>query len=63
MNNFVRSVGSTVIALILVSIPGLLVASFAFEWYGFLKIIFCAATGVECLLAASLIYETGEDKE
>ena len=60
MNNPVRVVGSAVIALILVSIPGLLVASFTFEWNGFLKTIFCAATAIECVWTTSFIYEGGE---
>ena len=63
MKNFVRFIGSAVIALILVSIPGLLVTSIAFEWHGFLKLVFCVATGVECMLAASTIYEMSEHGE
>lgn len=50
MNDFVRFVGSLVIALILMSIPGLLVASFAFEWHGFFKaLLFVAALVEECV--------------
>lgn len=50
MNDFVRFVGSVVIALILMSIPGLLVASFAFGWHGFLKVLlFAAAIAEECV--------------
>lgn len=47
MNDFVRFIGSIVIASILMSIPGLLVASFAFEWHGFLKALLCVAAIVE----------------
>lgn len=62
MNNIVRVVGSAVIALILVSIPGLMVASFAFEWHGFLKVIFITATAIECVGVFGLIYERSEDE-
>lgn len=57
MSDFIRAVGSTVIALILVSIPGLLVASIAYEWPCLLKILFCWATVSECLVTMWLIYE------
>lgn len=51
MNDFVQFVGSVVIALILMSVPGLLVASFAFEWHGFLKaLLFVAALAEECMI-------------
>lgn len=50
MRDFVRFVGSVAIALILMSIPGLLVASFAFEWHGFLKaLLIIAALAEECM--------------
>ena len=60
MNNFTRFVGSIVIALILISIPGLLVASFAFEWHGFLKTLLCVATITESVWVMDLIYERSE---
>ena len=62
MNDIARVVGSAVVALILVSIPGLLVTSFAFEWNGFLKTIFTIATAIECVWAFGLIYERSEDE-
>ena len=61
MNDFVRHVGSVVIALILVTIPGLLVASIAYEWHVFLKVILCAATAAEGVLTMYLIYERSEE--
>ena len=61
MNDFVRYVGSAAIALILMSIPGLLVASFALEWPGFLKALLCGATTGEGVMIMCLIYERSED--
>lgn len=61
MNDFARIVGSAVIALILVSIPALSVASFALEWHGFLKALLCVATAAEGALTMCLIYERSEE--
>lgn len=61
MNDLARFVGSAVIALILVSIPGLLVVSISLEWHGFLKALFCLATASEAVLTMLLIYERSED--
>lgn len=62
MKDFLRLLGLTVIALILVSVPGLLVASFVFEWNIFLKMLFGAVTGSEVVTIANLMYEWGEDE-
>lgn len=62
MSDLTRVVGSAVIALILVSIPGLMVASLAFEWHGFLKAIFTIATAIECVCVFGLMYERNEDE-
>lgn len=56
MSEFIKFVGSAVIAFILVSIPGLFVASIAYEWHAFLKVLFCVATVSEGVLTACLIY-------
>ncbi len=61
MNNIVRFVGSVTIALILVSIPGLAVASFAFEWHGFLKTLLLVATIVEDVWIMDIIYNRSEE--
>lgn len=62
MNDLIRIVGSAVIALILLFIPGLLVASFVFEWNIFLKMLFGAVTGSEVVTIANLMYEwSGDD--
>lgn len=61
MSNPVRIVGSIIISLILVSIPGLFVASVAFEWDGFIKILFCCAMVVEYVVTMCLIYEWSEE--
>lgn len=61
MNNPVRVVGSAVIALILVSFPGLLVASFVLEWDGLWKILFSMATGTEWVLSMFLLYDWCEE--
>ena len=61
MSDFTRFVGSAVIALILVSIPGLLVASIALELGGLWKGLFSIATAAECVLATFLIYERSEE--
>ena len=60
MNDFVRFVGSVVIALILMSIPGLLVASFAFEWHGFLKALLCVVALAEACMIINFIDERSE---
>ena len=62
MDDFTRFVGSSVIAIILVSIPALLVASIAYEWGGFWKSLLCAATDAECVLIMHLIYKRSEDE-
>ena len=61
MKELIRFVGSSVIALILISIPGLLVASFAFDWHGFLKTVLCMVTIAEFILITSFIYERSEE--
>lgn len=62
MSDIVRVVGSVVVALILVSIPGLMVASLAFEWHPFVGAIFIIATAIECVVVFHLIYERNEDE-
>lgn len=62
MNNTVQFVGSFVIALMLMSIPGLLIASFAFEWHGFLKTLLCMATIGEHALIMRFIYKRSEER-
>lgn len=61
MSGFIRFVGSVVIALILMCIPGLLVASFAFEWHSFLKALLFIAAVAECALVMSLVYDRSEE--
>lgn len=61
MNHIVRFVGSAVISLILVSIPGLFVASVAFEWDGFMKTLLCFAMVVEYVVTMYLINEGNEE--
>lgn len=60
MSNIVRWIGSAVIALMLVSLPGLWVASIAYKWSGFLIILFSGATAAECLTTMFLILEYTE---
>lgn len=62
MSDFIKFVGSVVITLMLVSIPGFLVASVAYEWPALLKIVFCAATVSEGVLTACLIMKGSEDE-
>lgn len=62
MSNLTRFVGSAVIALILVSIPVLLFASFVFGWHGLLKTLLLVATVAEGVLISSFIYDRSEDE-
>ena len=61
MNDFVRWIGSTVIGLVFVFIPGLFVASLALEWDGFFKTLLGIATAGEGALTVLLIYERSEE--
>ena len=62
MKDFVRFVGSAVIALILVSIPGLLAVSISLEWHGFLKTLLCISTAAAAVLITFHIYKRSKDE-
>ena len=60
MNKFLTSIGSIILACIIMAIPALTVLSFCLSWYGGIKCLFCVLVFFDIIILAGAIYDYSE---